>query len=96
MPGSMHGRSVFAIVLCFAACCGVAGDTLGNIALLDIDGGEIWERHVKSMIGQVSEVQQATEAQDLKVVCPTAGWRASPWQQAAVLVDVPLPVATGT
>lgn len=33
-------------------CC-VAGDTLGNIALLDIHGKEIWERHVKSMLGQV-------------------------------------------
>lgn len=30
-----------------------AGDTLGNIALLDIHGKEIWERHVKSMLGQV-------------------------------------------
>lgn len=34
------------------ACC-TAGDTLGNIALLDIHGKEIWERHVKSMLGQV-------------------------------------------
>jgi hypothetical protein len=33
-------------------CC-IAGDTLGNIALLDIHGKEIWERHVKSMLGQV-------------------------------------------
>lgn len=26
---------------------------MGNIALLDINGKEIWERHVKSMLGQV-------------------------------------------
>jgi hypothetical protein len=32
-------------------CC--AGDALGNIALLDINGKELWERHVKSMITQV-------------------------------------------
>ncbi len=30
-----------------------AGDTLGNIALLDIDGKEVWERHMASMIMQV-------------------------------------------
>ncbi len=29
------------------------GDTLGNIALLDIHGKELWEKHVKSMITQV-------------------------------------------
>jgi hypothetical protein len=26
---------------------------LGNVALLDIHGKEIWEKHVKSMLGQV-------------------------------------------
>lgn len=36
--------------ICTCAC---AGDTLGNVALLDIDGKEIWEKHVKSMLGQV-------------------------------------------
>jgi hypothetical protein len=33
--------------------CLRAGDTLGNVALLDIHGKEIWEKHVKSMLGQV-------------------------------------------
>lgn len=26
---------------------------MGNIALLDLNGKELWERHVKSMITQV-------------------------------------------
>jgi hypothetical protein len=30
-----------------------AGDALGNIALFDAHGKEIWEQHVKSMITQV-------------------------------------------
>jgi hypothetical protein len=30
-----------------------SGDTLGNVALLDINGKEIWEKHFKSMLGQV-------------------------------------------
>lgn len=30
-----------------------SGDTLGNVALLDIHGKEIWEKHFKSMLGQV-------------------------------------------
>lgn len=36
-------------------CCAAAGcrGCSGNIALLDIQGKELWERHVKSMITQV-------------------------------------------
>jgi hypothetical protein len=41
--------------LCVRVCVCVwaAGDALGNIALMDINGKELWERHVKSMITQV-------------------------------------------
>lgn len=44
-----------------------AGDTLGNVALLDIDGKEIWEKHVKSMLGQVGPVAAVQQA-----LCPGA------------------------